>query len=398
MSSEALVEDYVELGLSLGRHIDGLVDAYYGPPAIAERVERSPVAPPAALVDRARRLLADLAADRDLEPGRRTWLEAQTRGLNTTARKLSGESMGYLDEVEASYGVRPTPVAEDDLAAAHARLAEVLPGSGPVADRFVAWREAQIVPPDRLEEAVASLAEDFRARTAAAFELPAGEHIDFELVTNRPWSGFNYYLGGLRSRVAINVDLPVLSTSLGHLVAHEAYPGHHTEHCRKEVGLVRRRHQIEESIFLVGTPQCLLAEGLADLGLEVIVGRRPEPVLAEHLGSLGIRYDADLVAQVAEAGDVLGSVRGNAAIALHDQGRPAEEVVAYLARWGMMAEARAAKAVEFLSDPVWRAYVFCYIDGLRVCRNFVAGDPARFARLINEQLVPADLVAAAEPG
>ncbi|MDQ6839809.1 MAG: DUF885 domain-containing protein [Actinomycetota bacterium] len=394
MSSEALIEDYVELGLSLGRHIDGMVDAYYGPVDIAERVRRRPVAAPVALVERSRRLLGDLAADGDLDPARRTWLQAQTRGLHTTARKLAGEPIGYLDEVEASYGVRPIPVPEDDLAAAHDRLDEVLPGRGPVAERYIAWREAQAVPPDRLEAAVASLAEDFRARTTAAFELPDGEHVDFELITDRPWAGFNYYLGGLRSRVAINVDLPVLSTSLGHLVAHEAYPGHHTEHCRKEVGLVRRQHQIEESIFLVGTPQCLLAEGLADLGLELIVGRRPETVLGEHLTNLGIRYDAELVAQVAEAGEVLGAVRGNAAMALHDDGRPIDEVVAYLARWGMMSEARAVKAVEFLCDPVWRAYVFCYSDGLRVCRNFVAGDPVRFARLINEQLVPADLIAA----
>lgn len=391
----SLVDDYVELGLRLGRHIDGLVDAYYGPAGVAERVRRGPLVAPKVLADQGRRLLAGLAADRDLAPVRRTWLEAQTRGLHTTARKLAGEPMGYLDEVEACYGVRPAPVPEDELAGAQAQLAEVLPGSGPVAERFIVWREAQAVPPDRLKAAIASLAEDFRARTDAAFELPDGETVDFELVTKQPWSGFNYYFGGLRSRVAINVDLPVLSTSLGHLVAHEAYPGHHTEHCRKEIDLVRRRRQIEESIFLVGTPQCLLAEGLADLGLEVIVGRRPEPVLAEHLRGLGIPYDAEVVARVAEAGEVLGAVRGNAAIALHDAGRPVEEVIAYLARWAMMSEARATKAVEFLADPTWRAYVFCYIDGLRVCRSFVGGDPVRFARLINEQLVPADLIAAA---
>src|SRR5207237_1793704 len=108
------------------------------------------------------------------------------------------------------------------------------------------------------------------------FGLPEGEHVAFELVTDKPWSGFNYYEGNLRSRVAINTDLPVLSPALAHLVAHEAYPGHHTEHSRKEVGLVRRRRQEEETIFLVGTPQCLLAEGLADLGIEVIVGSDPE--------------------------------------------------------------------------------------------------------------------------
>jgi hypothetical protein len=144
----------------------------------------------------------------------------------------------------------------------------------------------------------------------------------------------------------------------------------------------------------VGTPQCLLAEGLADLGLEVIVGRRPEPVLADHLRPLGIPYFADVMGEVAEASEALGAVRGNAAILLYDEGRPADEVVDYVARWAMMSRARAEKAVEFLTDQTWRAYVFCYIEGLRRCRAFVGGDPSRFARLLSEQLIPTDLVPA----
>jgi hypothetical protein len=50
--------------------------------------------------------------------------------------------------------------------------------------------------------------------------------------------------------------------------------------------------------------------------------------------------------------------------------------------------------VQFLTDPTWRAYIHCYVDGLPLCRRFVGGDPARFERLISEQLVPADLEAA----
>ncbi|HEY3810878.1 MAG TPA: hypothetical protein VGL49_05540, partial [Acidimicrobiales bacterium] len=349
MPSEPLVDDYLRLGLALGRHIDGMVDAYYGPPELATRAHAEPPAPPEALADEARRLLAGLAADGDLDPARRSWLAAQARGLHTTARKLAGESISYLDEIEECYGVRPALVPEDDLAAAHRSLDAVLPGTGPIAERYGTWREAQAVPPDRLDAAVRGLAEDFRARTQAAFGLPDGERVDFELVTGKPWAGFNYYLGGLRSRVAINTDLPVLSPVLGTLVAHEAYPGHHTEHSRKEAGLVRRRRQLEETIFLVGTPQCLVAEGLADLGLEVIVGRRPEAVLAEHLRPLGIPYDADLVAQVGEAGEVLGAVRGNAAIMIHDRGCPTDEAIDYLARWALLPPPRAAKVVEFLT-------------------------------------------------
>ncbi|HEX3540538.1 MAG TPA: hypothetical protein VHT75_08870 [Acidimicrobiales bacterium] len=371
-----------------------MVDAYYGPPELKNRVAAEAPRPPAELEARARRLLAALAADTDLDPARRHFLLAQVRGLRTTAAKLAGEAIGYVDEVEACYGVRPDMVPEDVFAAAHRRLDDALPGSGPLAERYVTWREAQAVPPDKLRPAVESLAEELRARTKTLWGLPDDEFVEFDLVTNEPWAGFNYYLGNLRSRVVINIDLPVLSTSLGHLVAHEAYPGHHTEHCRKEVGLVRRRRFLEETIFLVGTPQCLLAEGLADLGLEVVAGPRPEPVVAGHLQPLGIPYDADLVAQLSEAGQALGAVRGNAALLLHDRGAPVETVVDYLARWSLLSRRRAEKAVEFLVDPTWRAYVYCYIEGVARCRRFVAGDPSRFARLISEQLTPADLVTA----
>ena len=247
--------------------------------------------------------------------------------------------------------------------------------------------------PELLGSAIASLVGDLRERTQRAFGLPDGESVEFELVKNQPWSGFNYYLGNLKSRVAINTDLPVLSTSLAHLVAHEAYPGHHTEHSRKEVGLVRRRHCYEESIFLVGTPQCLLAEGLADLGLEIVMGRRPEQLIAEHFRPLGIPYDPDVVGVVAEAGEALQAVRANAAFRLHEDGASPDVVAEEVARLGLLPKARAEKSIEFLMDPTWRSYISCYVEGLPLCRSYVQGLPERFERLITEQLIPSDLAA-----
>lgn len=389
------VTRYLELGLGLGRHLDGLVDAYYGPPELASRIDAAEPRPLQALADDARQLLADLDAggDSSLDAGRRRWIRAQAEGLRTVARKLAGEDVPYEDEVEQCYGVRPRSFPEDELAAAHRRLDDALPGVGALRDRYIAWRESQTVPPDTLERAIRSLADDFRERTDRAFGLPHGEDIEWLLETDKPWAGFNYYLGGLRSRVAINVDLPVLSTALGHLVAHEAYPGHHTEHTRKEVGLVRQRQHLEESIFLVGTPQCLVAEGLADLGLEAVVGPEPEEVVASHLRPLGVPYDAEVVAAVRTAGEALAAVRGNVALLLHRDGGSGDDAVAAFERWALLSRNRAEKAVQFLTDPTWRAYIFCYVEGLPLCRRFVAGDPARFERLITEQLLPADLAA-----
>ncbi|MDQ1361929.1 MAG: hypothetical protein QOJ44_2306 [Acidimicrobiaceae bacterium] len=415
MAEPGLVDRYLTLGLRLGRHIDGLVDAYYGPRQHADRVQAEPVLPPDRLMADARAVLADIDAGGALDagegpgsagstrteqgaaPARRRWLRSQVLGLVTTASKLHGDAIGYADEVEACYGVRPTRMPEEDLLDAHRQLDEVLPGSGPLAERLVTWRESHAVPVDKLRPAIDSLAEDLRGRTATLFGLPEGEHVEFELVTGQPWSGFNYYLGDLSSRVAVNTDLPVLSTNLAHLVAHEAYPGHHTEHTRKEVGLVRRRRWLEESIFLVGTPQCLLAEGLADLGLEVVMGRHPEATVAEHLHALGIRYDTEVVGAVSTAGEALGGVRQNAAFRLHEDGADPDVVIDEVARWGLLSHERAAKSVEFLVHPTWRAYLTCYVEGLPLCRRFVGGDPARFDRLLAEQLTPADLRADPAP-
>jgi hypothetical protein len=115
--------------------------------------------------------------------------------------------------------------------------------------------------------------------------------------------------------------------------------------------------------------------------------------VAEHLGPLGIRYDTEVVAAVSEASEALGAVRANAAWRLHAEGADPDTVVDEVARWALLPRARAAKAVEFLMHPTWRAYITCYVDGLRLCRRFVAGDPTRFGQLLTEQLVPADLAA-----
>lgn len=390
----SIIERWLRLGLRTGRHVDGFVDAYFGPATIAATVASEPVAEPGALVAEAESLLVDLDGGVDgdrVDAGRRRWLRAQVVGVHTSARILSGEPIAYADEVEACYGVRPRLRDTEEFADAHRRLDAALPGSGPVRERLVDWREATAIPVDHLEGVLRSIAEDLRERTDRMFGLPEGERVEWELASGQPWSGFNYYEGGLRSRVAINTDLPVLATSIGHLVAHEAYPGHHTEHSRKEAGLVRTRGWMEETIFCVGTPQCLVAEGLADLALEVIAGPDPDALVAEHLRSVGLAFDAATASEVRRAASGLDAVRGNAAWMLHAEGASVDDVVSYLEQWGLVPRARAEKSIDFLTAPTWRAYISCYVEGHPLCRDWVDGDPGRFATLLTEQVLPADL-------
>jgi hypothetical protein len=374
---------YIELGLRLGRHVDGLVDAYYGPPEIVERVNGEDVTDPAALAAAARRLLE--WADEG------SWLHAQLVGLETVARRLAGEQITFEDEVERCYGVRPQWTPEDVFEAAHRELDEVLPGSGDVAERYQAWREGNVIPAEVLFGVMDDLLDDFRARTRAVFGLPEGEAVELDEVRDEPWAAFNYYLGGLRSRIALNLDTAMSPDFVGELATHEAYPGHHTEHAWKEQ-LLREGGDLAESIFLVGTPQSLVSEGIAGLGAEILLGEDEEEVIAEHVAPSGVDYDAEASRAIKRARQPLERVGGNAALLVHSRGASADEARRYLMRWGLMSERRAGQGVEFLVDPTWRVYVTTYADGYRVCRDFVDGDPARFKRLLTEQLTSADLV------
>ena len=127
-----IIDRYLELGLRLGRHIDGFVDAYYGPQQISERVAAEAVCSPQLLAADAARLIADLDAGVDedvIDARRRRWIRAQVLGLHTSARKLAGEDIAYADEVEWCYGVRPTFRDEQLFADAHRRLDAVLPST-----------------------------------------------------------------------------------------------------------------------------------------------------------------------------------------------------------------------------------------------------------------------------
>ena len=220
---------------------------------------------------------------------------------------------------------------------------------------------------------VRGLTADFRSRTQALVELPAGEDAELEFVEDEPWSAYNYYLGGLRSRVVVNTDVPMQAAFVAELVAHELYPGHHTEHATKEQVLVRERGYGEEAIALVMT-QSLVSEAIAEIALEVLLGDEAHHVVADHVRPLGIDYEPERVARVLAARDELASVPTNAALMLHQLGASREEVHAYVSRWSLRAERFVDKSLAFIADPMWRAYVPCYSEGRRLGRQFVGED------------------------
>ena len=217
MEPAALIREYLMLGLRFDRIEEGYVDSFTGDPALRRAVADEPAPDPADLTRQANRLLDALPAvprSQDFGVVRAAFIAAHLRALACAGRKFAGEDIGFVDEVRAYFDVTIAKGDEDRYREAHRQLAAVLPGTGALADRMEADRVADEIPPERLAECIEAFSSALRDKVRAEYPLPDRETIKYEIVTDKPWSGFNYYEGDYTSTVAVNADLK--QQKLGH--------------------------------------------------------------------------------------------------------------------------------------------------------------------------------------
>jgi hypothetical protein len=428
---DPIARAYVLLALRLDQHSPGLVDAYFGPRDLKAQVDMETLASPSRLAAEASALQARVSCDVD-EPDRRRWLLRQLVALETHASRLTGAAIPYVVEVTRYLDAAPQRMAAATSAEVRRDLENLLPGPGSLAERLAGWDARFVVPPDRVRGVVDVLVPAIREASMARFPAPEGESIRVNLVTGHPWSGYNWYDGGLRSRVDLNLDLPIRPAALVDVLAHETYPGHHLEHAWKERHLVHDLGRVEATVLLLNAPECYVSEGLADLGASFTLdaGARAG-VLRAACRAAGLpASDDDVTRQVAIQSNLrrLRGADGTAALMLHADGRPRDEVEAFLQEEALMSPERAAKRLEFITHPLSRAYVFCYAGGEALLRDWcrsagaseadragdghpaggatpsnvgvaaaaaMSGEPARarFLRLLTEQLTPSGIAA-----
>jgi hypothetical protein len=387
---------YVRLGLAIDRLLPGYVDAYYGPPELRVAVEAGEAPSPADLEALADSLEESLAAGSTLAPGRREFLAAELGAMRTTLRILRGDPPDIVDEVHGLYGVRPQWVDEALFRDAHDALDRLLPGAESLARRVADFRERSRVPVEVASPVVRRLADELRKRTRARFDLPAGEEFETAYVRDKPWYAYNRYLGDARSLVEINRDLALEMWDLPNLVAHEAYPGHHTERSIKEEHLYRRGHRLEHSIALCNTPSALISEGIATNALGAVAS--PEDVasiLSHCYQAAGLpRADAARAHDFMAALRTLERVSDNQALLLYRDRVPEDEVIAYGMRHSLDDEAEVRQRLRSLKDPLWRSYGYNYTLGRDLVASFLDASPdatQAFARLLSEPSTPRQL-------
>ncbi len=399
---DPIARDYILLGLRLDQRTPGLVDGYFGPADLKAQVDMEQLRSPARLRDNAAALRERLT-DAVAEAPRRRWLDAQLVALETHAAVLAGATLPYVEHVTRAFDLEPVRRPGSLFVDAAAELDALVPGAGGIGDRLASWDARFVIPPDQLEPVVGWLVGRFRQRARALFGLPAGESLRIGLVRDQPWTGYNWYDGGGRSRVDLNVDLPIHAAELIRVLAHETYPGHHLEHAWKEAELVAHRCHLEASILLINTPECLISEGLANLGrrfvsppeeeAELLVELYERADLAVAADAAGAEDAAQRQVRITRARDRLNGAALNAALLRHADRADHDEVQAYLERVALMDPVRAAKRLSFIEHPLWRTYQPVYTEGFELLARWLELVPpedraTRFRRLLVEQLTP----------
>jgi hypothetical protein len=215
-----------------------------------------------------------------------------------------------------------------------------------------------------------------RARTRTHLQLPPGERFDLEYVKGTPWNAYNWYQGGYRSVIQVNLDFPIPLDRAVDLACHEGYPGHHVYNALLEQALMRGRGWVEISMYPLFSPQSLIAEGSANFGIDMAFP--PAERVAFERDSLFplARLDTSLAApnaKVRAITDGLNYARNEVAREYLDGKLGAEAARRMMQRFWLITPDAAAKTLRFIDT--YRSYVINYNLG----RDLVAGWVQRIA-------------------
>ncbi len=229
------------LGLRFDRIEEGYVDSFTGDPALRRAVADEPAPEPAEL---ARQPTGCWPTSRRFPEPAASPTSVPISSAPTCGRWPARPASSPVNRWASSMRSRRISMSGSAVAtrtvtrAAHARIDEVLGGSGPLADRMAAHRSAEEIPPKRLEECIHAFSSALRDTVRASYPLPDAETSSTRSSPTSPGRGSTTTRATIVRRSRSTCRRQAADGQPAPLVATESYPGHHTEHCRKEAGLV----------------------------------------------------------------------------------------------------------------------------------------------------------------
>ena len=371
----AIAEAFVKLGLEIGVYDADFVDAYHGPAEWRQAAQAAPRSPEAlqALAEKADRLIDAI----DQLPGadnnaRAVMLRRQLIAAKTRIRMAMGESLPFDEETRLLYDAVAPDYQLAEFDAALETIDAITPGEGPLHERVDAFRQRLAIPADKLATVFDAAMAECRRRTAEHFELPADENFTIGYVTDKPWSGYNWYKGDATSLIEVNTDFPVIIDRAVDLGCHEGYPGHHVWNVLVERDFLNANGWIEYSIYPLFSPQSLIGEGTANYGIELAFPgeekTRFEREVLFPLAGLDPAL-ADKLDALNKARRQLSHARNHIAREYLDGRMDRETAIETTMKYSLVSRDRAEQSVRFVET--YRGYVLNYNLGRDLVADYV---------------------------
>ncbi|MEO6723211.1 MAG: hypothetical protein ABIN67_22790 [Ferruginibacter sp.] len=399
-----LAQQYVRLALTVGQYDNAFVDAYYGPDSLQPKGPKAAVFPKDSLLASVNQLRAEMKTfavneKNDTLINRSKWMVSQLVAFGRRIKIFSGELAPFDEESKELFGAVAPSYPESHFKSQLGKLDSVLPGKGTISTRFQNLANRFIIPKDKLDTVFKSAIAECRKRTLQHYQLPANENFKLEYVTNKPWSGYNWYKGNYQSVIQINTDLQIFIDRAIDVGSHESYPGHHVYNMLLEKNLYRDKGWVEISMYPLFSPQSLIAEGSANYGIEVAFpgvekNQFTKQVLLPVAGLDTTGIDDYFTAL--EIKNELNYVRNEVARGLLNGTMPETTAIQWLMDYGLYNKETAVKSISFIR--VNRSYVINYNYGKDLIKNDIeskggtASNPTKrwelFGELLSREALP----------
>jgi len=394
-------ETYVKLALELGEYDPDFIDAYLGPDEWAEAAEEN-LRSEVELADDISSLLASLKEFSPVNEEskiRHKALLRNVRAMDTRMRMVRGETFSFAEESRLIYDVAVPVYAFSEFDLALEEVAKLIPGDGDLAERVDEFRNDFVIPEVDLNTVMTTAIEECKNRTLNYISLPPSEHFTLEYVTDKSWSGYNWYQGENESLMQVNLDFPTKIDRAVGLGCHEGYPGHHVWNVLVENQLLKERGWIEYSVFPLFSPAALIAEGSANYGVDLAF---PDSQKMEYerdvlfpLAGLG-PGKALLLHKLNSLTKRLGHAQSATAQLYLDGNISREEAIDQRQKYGLISRSRAEQSVRFIEQ--YRSYVLNYNLGQDIVNEYIEsqGDDLQsrweaFERMLTELSFASDM-------
>lgn len=377
-SLDYLAGEYVRLGLEIGLYDPLFVDAYYGPDSLKPNVTvTDTIFPSALLLEKVKSLRKKVVfimdtAENDDEHNRAGWISDQLIAFERRIRIVAEEESTFDEESKDLFGEIAPRYNEQHFIALIQKLDSLLPGDENVATKFQHLGDRFTIPVENLDTLFKAAIEESRKKTKQFYSLPDSETFTLEYVTNKSWSGYNWYKGNFTSLIQINTDVPITIDRVIDVGSHESYPGHHVYNMLLEKNLYHDKKRVEISLYPLFSPQSLIAEGSANYGIDMVFPGEEKARFAANVLLPLAGLDTTGVSLYMKAVDIkreLNYVRNEVGRKYLSGKMSKSDAMDWLMKYGMFSESSAAKSISFIEE--LRSYVINYNYGLDMIDQYV---------------------------